>query len=318
MDEENKKKAKDLFINNIVYVLLAILCTAYILYGFLNLDESGKTIGEILKDGAVVLIFSIVITKLFGFQGLNKGAQTQEMTEARAKHAATVVSVGPILEYLDEFCTEENRLNLINTRKFIISSNGYKHSDFLDEGDNLKELTFKKLSRAEKRKEQDCAKGITRERLYHKLKNLKLTKVSPKSLLTENDKVEDEYNFGTTMQQYMLRADVSGIALKVVSVVLFAYYGISVINNFSVGALIWSILQVVLFLSMGLLKFFLDYLFMKNSYSQRILNQESKLNVFKNKYKDKNKLCESAVVQPSSIDYNLITAEVLKRIEVEE
>lgn len=70
MDEN---KVKDFFRNNIIPIIIAIACLAYIARGLIAINETGKTPFEIIGDGALALLFSLFITQMFGEQGFLKG-----------------------------------------------------------------------------------------------------------------------------------------------------------------------------------------------------------------------------------------------------
>ena len=68
MEDENKIKT---FIkNNFLYFVIALASLAYIAYGFLSIEESGKSIVEIIGQGGVVFLVAYLICRLFSMQGL--------------------------------------------------------------------------------------------------------------------------------------------------------------------------------------------------------------------------------------------------------
>ena len=48
------EKAKDFFRNNIGYFVVALIAVIYIATSVVTMGRTGKTIGEIVSDGAVV------------------------------------------------------------------------------------------------------------------------------------------------------------------------------------------------------------------------------------------------------------------------
>ena len=74
-----KNKFKTFIKNNFLYFIIAFACLAYIAYGLVKIETSGKTIIEIIGQGAVIFFVSYLICRLFSMQGLLSGDRKDEV-----------------------------------------------------------------------------------------------------------------------------------------------------------------------------------------------------------------------------------------------
>jgi len=64
---------------HIIDFLIGASVLIYILYGLLTVDETGKTIAQILQDGAIAFVFSFSLSQLFMQNGLNAGDKNEKV-----------------------------------------------------------------------------------------------------------------------------------------------------------------------------------------------------------------------------------------------
>ena len=69
-------------------IVLAVMI--YILYGLLTVDKTGKTVQQILQDGAVALVFSYTLSQLFSLNGMAAGDKDERVISTNQLHAATM------------------------------------------------------------------------------------------------------------------------------------------------------------------------------------------------------------------------------------
>lgn len=74
---EKYDAAKDKFGNwlrhNVENIILVFICAIYIFRGVAEIEESGKTVLEILADGAIALLCGYLIKGIMGRKGILKG-----------------------------------------------------------------------------------------------------------------------------------------------------------------------------------------------------------------------------------------------------
>ena len=73
------KKIKTFFWDNIGFVITVIVCAAYVALSLFTIDRTGKTVGEILLDGALFLLLSLVVDIMLTMQGTLLGGRNETL-----------------------------------------------------------------------------------------------------------------------------------------------------------------------------------------------------------------------------------------------
>ena len=270
-------KFKDFYRQYISYIAVGLISIIYILTAVLEIDETGKSIQKIIADGVVAFLFGININHLLGVQGLMNGDKNEKVVSTLELYGSTIEEVEPYIEELDGWCEEQNANNLKRQRTKMLSRVGLKYSDCFDEDGTAKGFipTYGKSKESDKAERKKC-------KMYKKAVWLKLTELTAGTLTSEGDKPQDIYDFGKTKAQFVTRENSKDIIGKIVCALVFGYYGIALIKDFSWSLLIWTALQVGIFLVMGLIRMFRFYIFVTDEYRGRIIKKIDNLIKFKN------------------------------------
>ena len=194
-------------------------------------------------------------------------------------HGEMVIRISPYIEQLDDWCEMKNREALKIQRTKILASAGMKYDEYFDDDGVAKnfmpdaEKLKNKLTRADERRRIRC---------YRKALKLKLTPLTASTLTSEGGRKQDPYFLGRTKAQYETRTGIMDIFSKVGTACIFGYYGVSLVQNFSYAALIWTSLQVAIFLAMGVIKMYRSYMFVTDEYRGRIVKKIDNLQKFEN------------------------------------
>lgn len=273
------EKIKDFFKQNIGYFVVALVSAVYIATALITIDETGKTIEQIIADTAIVFFLGFFINRVFDLQGMMNGDQDERVQKTIAVHGEMVVKISPYIDKLDDWCNIKNKENLKLQRTKILATEGMKYDDYFDEDGAAKEfvpdqenLKNKLLRKTEKAK----------IRCFKKALHLKLTPLSAGGLTSEGGKHQDPYNFGRTKQQYETRTSIKDIISKVAIALIFGYYGVKLIQDFSYANLIWNGLQVVIFILMGCIKMYNSYIFVTDEFRGRVVKKTNNLEMFYN------------------------------------
>ena len=73
--EELTGKVQQWFKENVSIIAIVIISVVYVLYGLIHITETGKTIGEIVADGAVSFLMGFLIKMLLNSQGISNGVK---------------------------------------------------------------------------------------------------------------------------------------------------------------------------------------------------------------------------------------------------
>ncbi len=273
------EKVRTFLQRNLGYFVVAVVSAVYIATAFIQIDETGKTVGRIIADGAVVFLLGFFINRIFDLQGIMNGERDDRFRASVLLHGETVVKISPHIDKLDDWCKLKNEENLRVQRTRILATEGMKYSDYFDNDGAAKEIKVD-----EEKLKNKLYRRIEKKRIacFHKALRLKLTPISAGELTSEGVHIDDPYNFGRTKEQYEKQTSLIDIVSKVVIAVIFGYYGVSLIQDFSYANLIWNGLQVALFILVGSIKMYNSFIFITDEYRGRIVKKINNLEMFDN------------------------------------
>lgn len=273
------EKVKDFFKNNIGYFIVGLVCVIYIATALITVTETGKTISQIIADGAIVLFLGLFINRIFDLQGMMNGDRDERVQNTVRLHGETVVRISPYIDRLDDWCEIKNKEVLKIQRTKILAGAGMKYDDFFDKDGVAKTFTpdSEKLKNKLTRGDE-----LHRIKCYRKALRLKLTPLTASALTSEGGRKQDPYYLGRTKAQYETRAGVKDLIAKIGLACIFGYYGVELVRDFSYAALIWTSLQVGIFLAMGVIKMYLSYMFVIDEWRGRVIKKIDNLQAFEN------------------------------------
>ena len=287
----NEFDVKRFIIKNIGIILTIVISVLYIFKGFYSLEESGKTIYEILGDGALSALVGFATTALLRQTGINYGNDDIEVTKTRSAHAKKVDEISPYMNLLDDFCEAENKRVLRDMRTRILAPRGLKYGDYFDDDGFLvneyipekKDLASKELRREYKKKIKLCKRALRRAQ------HLKLTPLNSASLTSEGARVNDPFDFGGSASEYTRERNRNQIFSKVLYGAIFGFYTLNFVIDATWQSLMWTALQVVLYLVFGAIELLDAYMFVKTDGKSSVLRKIDELEKFNAFVKEKKK-----------------------------
>nr|DAL67678.1 MAG TPA: hypothetical protein [Caudoviricetes sp.] len=273
------EKVKDFFKKNFGYVVVGLVSAIYIATSVITMGKTGKTFGEIMADGAIVLFLGVFINRVFDLQGMMNGDREERVQETIRLHGEAVVRVSPYLDRLDKWCEEKNREALKMQRTKILASEGLRYDDYFDDKGGVKPYVVDKEKLKDKYLRGD---EIKRLRCFRRALRLKLTPLTASGLTSEGGKKQDPYYLGRTKTQYERETTISDVVTKIIIACLFGYYGAELVQDFSYADLIWKVLQIGIFFIAGVIKMYQSYMFVVDEYRGRIIKKIDNLQKFEN------------------------------------
>lgn len=275
---ENTKKYIKQYIG---YIVIVFACLIYLARGIITIEETGKTVMQILGDGFLALLFGVFINHVFSLQGMLEGERNEKVIATNKKHADIVEDISDNIDKLDDWCNMKNKQALKQARIRILSTNGLKYENCFDEEGVAKPLSSLNLKFDTTSKEE---KRVVKEKIkcFKKSCKIKLTLLTTNSLTTEGGKDYNPYYFGQTKKQYTRKTTIMDFISKVGIACIFGYYGAKFVSSFSWAFLIWTGIQVVLFLIMGVIKYYTSFIFMIDDYRASKIMKIDNLTKFKN------------------------------------
>lgn len=278
----NIKDFKRVIMQNLGYIAVGIVCLIFMLTAFLEMGRTGKTVGEIITDSAVCFLLGCFINRILEIQGIFEGERDERVIKTLKLHDETVARVSPHIELLDEWCEGRNKVVLKMQRTKILACECIKYSDCFDE-DGVAIPFNSGIDQAKTLNEYFTARR--RRRYYEKAVHLKLTPLTASDLTSEGGRSDDPHYLGRTKAQYATRTRVWDIAMRIGTSLVFGYYGVELIQNFSYATLIWRAMQISMLLLMGIITKNMSYMFMTDEYRGRVVKKIDYLIRFENDLK---------------------------------
>lgn len=210
--------------------VVAFISIVYIATAVITIDETGKTISQIIADGTIAFLLGLFINRVFDLQGMMNGEREEKVIATKQLHGEMVMKISPNIEKLDDWCEIENRKNYRVQRTKILARAGLKYEDCFDENGVAKQFKVDKEKMQDKYLRRQELKRLA---LYNKAVNLKLTALSAGELTSEGGKQQDPYYFGRTKAQYEASRSIMDIISKIGIAVIIGYYGVGLIEEFS-------------------------------------------------------------------------------------
>ena len=293
---DNDNKIKQFLKNNFIYFIIAFACIAYITYGLIRIEQSGKTILEIIGSGIVIFILGYLICELFSLQGMLTGDRKPEVIQTNNLHAKCVADVDPKINEMDSWCEIQNANALCSVRKQILNRAGLRYSDCFEQDGTAKDKTFeyKMISaefqelretnpdkyKIEKKKVKDYNKiQKLRAKSFRKAIKVKVTPLTTDAVTAITVDHNDPNNLGMDRRKYQELEAHSSLISKIIMGIVFSYFTFSFI--FGWENIIAAIIQVAIFLLMGAIKFVQSYYFVTEDLRKRTVRQINFLQRFK-------------------------------------
>lgn len=250
---EKYDAAKDKFGNwlrhNVENIILVFICAIYILRGVAEIEESGKTVLEILADGAIAFLCGYLIKGIMGRKGILKGLTSPKFVATTNAYGKKKEEISGFVEELYPFCIKTNAERLKQRQTEFLLKHAMSYDHFIN---GLYDVDKEKKKIADK-----CRK-------------IKVFEYNPVMLTNAYDNAKSEEELLTaTIQKYERSQLVQNFVLGIVFAVLFGYYGFKP-GAFNLANISWAALQVAFFWANGKLKELNAYLFVAETLRGKI------------------------------------------------
>ena len=234
-------KTAEFFKQHVIDFLIGASVLIYILYGLLTVEEQGKTIAQILQDGAIAFVFSFSLSQLFMQNGLNAGDKNEKVIGTNEEHNKVMDKVTPYIEGLNDFCKDETTEEIKLRQIGLLASAGLVYEKFI-----RNEYKYGELSR-------------TQQKAYNKASRIKVLPLSVTSLTTKEESIKS-----TDMPskgKYRAKTSIVGLIQKILISIIFGYYALKIVDNPNWSFIVWTAIQSVVFLIFGAMSYYSAYMF---------------------------------------------------------
>lgn len=288
MNDDKAMKARAFLLANLGFILVTVTVVIYLFYGWVTLDETGKTLERIILDSVIAWVVGFSIARMLEYQGFLIGDKNESVKNTKELHGKTTEDISPDIECLDDWCEEQNALALKTARTSILSEAGLKYDGYfrkdgtvIDENLETPKSKIKVVEERNKKKRAAVRRAL----------DCKITPLSTNSLTTSyGSKKYDPYDFGMTKSEYTAKSTLSAAIQKVLLGIGFGYFTIQLIDDPEWGYLIYTGIQVGIFLLLGGITMVKAYFFVveaqREATIKKINNLEKFKNIDKTKYKE--------------------------------
>ncbi len=251
---------------NAGYYCVGLISLIYIAGSLILISKTGKSIYEIIGTGFISMVVGSLINGSLRSVGVRRGEENEKMIEAQKNHAEVLCQVSPHLDKLEEFCDSENKNAIKKIRIKILAAVGLKYNDCFDENGVCKELLLTQ-DRKNRRKNRKIM------RAYRKAVNLKIKELTVDALTFECGNTDNPFDFGKSKREFSKSKNATDIITRVIMAVIFGYFGVTLVNEINFATVIWNALQIVMYITSGVVGMYSTYMWIVEDYRQGILKK---------------------------------------------
>ena len=301
-----KNSFTEMFYKNAGYVVVVLISFVYVASSLINISRSGKSVYEIVGTGVLSLILGVLINGIFRSMGVQKGDCDERTLATNALHGRTIEEIIPYIDKLDDFCEMENKRALKTVRTRILAREGMKYSDYFDDEGNPINAKFKmQNSKNNPSVTQACHLPLTKEatphpspaatpsptgegyvvdrakrKAYKRALRVRIKPLLSSNLTSDGVKATDPFDFGRSKKSYTTRRSASDVIIKLLMALIFGYFGVT-LSEPNVASIIWNSLQIILYISSGIIQMYSSYSWVVDDYRASIIKKIDYLQKFK-------------------------------------
>ena len=253
-DEKNLiTKTREYVRDNIMTIALFLVCVVWMIMGLVNLRLTGKTIEEVIADSLMLMIFGITINRICAIMGIKKAKLTTKYIDTTDLHGTKVTAASKNINKLVEWCDKENALNKKEVQTKKLTPLGISYEDFINNNINYDRWEKPRVKKKIQKK-------------IKKIQNIKLHQISVDVLTTIVDDKIDKFNYGRSEKRYLKTDRNSDFFSKVLLYIILGLMAVDLFTNFSYANLILKLIQLVILLSCGAMKYANAYTFIVDEF----------------------------------------------------
>lgn len=248
---------------NIYDIIIVLVCLVYIVKGLADIQKSGKTVIEILGGGFISLLFAFTISRLLEGKGLLRGGQTNEYLSALEEYREQVKKTQPYITELEKWCAEHNDRAYREQVSIMILPAGLSYEKFIARDYDTDKFSKEQLA---------CVK---------KAQKLEIHKLTTEELMSgdlECDKNKDYSKI--SKRKYVKRSTRKDLVSKLIISLIFGYYTLPPLTAWNWSGVLWSLLQTIAFVALGVMKYLDAYNFVNEDIREKVIDKTNKLKQF--------------------------------------
>ena len=199
----------------------------------------------------------------------------------------------------------ENKRALKTVRARILAREGMKYSDYFDDEGNPINAKFKmqnaKLAPhpSPTATPSPTGEGVvgddvldvpyygippltekSKRKAYKRALRVRIKPLLSSNLTSDGVKATDPFDFGRSKKSYTTRRSASDVIIKLLMALIFGYFGVT-LSEPNVASIIWNSLQIILYISSGIIQMYSSYSWVVDDYRASIIKKIDYLQKFK-------------------------------------
>jgi hypothetical protein len=238
------------FRKHLYNVLLFVISVAFLFKDIIKIEESGKTLPEIIASSFMAFTVGTMLNVIMGKKGILAGKSTPHYIETMARYSQEINKTDEYIEKLDYFCDDKNNKRIKAAQIRVLRTERIKYDDFIN-----------------KTMEEVC-KTKKQIKCWKKAQNVKVQHLTADNLLSETD---DRYEKGRkelTLAEYERSENRSDFIAKLGFAIIFGYFGVSIEWNYE--NMIWGAIQIGSWLLLGIGRYIQNYSYVTEVYKSKI------------------------------------------------
>ena len=249
---ETSDKAWEWFKSSLWDILIVLTVIVYIATGLIEIQETGRTVWEILATAGMAFIFGYTVALLFNKKGLIKGMMHPLVVETSEEHDHKYREVMPYISKADEWCDQENTAALKIVRERILAKAALSYIDFFDEEGRFKNVDMEIPAKASKYQK---TRALQKRKTIENAINAKITYLTISDLISSGANALDPNYLGRSKEAYNKATIVNNMLGRLIPAAIVGFFSVGMLEDASIGQFIWTSLQALIFIIMGYLKY---------------------------------------------------------------
>ena len=277
----------DAFYKNAGYFAVLLVSLAYIGSSFIIISKTGKSALEIIASGIISMTVGLLINGVFRSIGVSRGEIDEKTLQTTKLYSQSIDEISPYFDRLEGFCERENKRETKRVRQQILASAGLRYSDFYDNDGivfsyNYELYTDEQIKNAKgRRRIRMIITNHKRKKAFSRAVKTKLKQLTPGALTCEGVKENNPFDFGKSKREYSSQKNLTDAIGRVIMAIIFGYFGVTLVSEVNPAVLIWNTLQIVMYISSGVLQMYSSYFWVVDEHRAGIIKKIDYLQKFK-------------------------------------
>ena len=258
-------KTIEFFRRNLYNFILVIVSFIFIFKDIIQIEETGKSVLEIVADSVIAFIMAMTFNIILGKKGILSAQKLQSYINCMNTYSDEIEKTNDKIEFLEDFCEYKNNNKLRLIQKRILTKVCINYNDFIE--GRLETYNLNK----------DQKKALK------KVKKISFHYLTPENILSETDARFEKGKKDMTLAEFEKSQNLQDTFSKIICALIFGYFGVTGLAG-GWAEIIWGAIQIGLWLIMGLCKYIQNYSYVKDVYQQKIYRKINLLIEFNNSY----------------------------------